>query len=141
VQHLTPFLHRNVLFASIREGGRYLAKMGRKEVQSCIAGLRQYGMSFEEAFDEMEHLQKIISDRQAFLQDLSNVRQSPSPNHHSSLPVNMSASPNSYSLSSMSNPPPSVSSAGCLLLLALTNYCHPRIGLCLCAGQHSANDV
>lgn len=83
--------------------------MGRKEVQSCIAGLRQYGMSFEEAFDEVEHLQKIIADRQAFLQDLTNVRHSPSPNHQASLPVNMSASPNSYSLSSMSNPPPSVS--------------------------------
>lgn len=97
--------------------------MGRKEVQPCIAGLRQYGMSFEEAFDEVEHLQKIVSDRQAFLQDLFNVRQSPSPNHHSSLPVNMSTSPNSYSLSSMSNPPPSVSIVvrPCLSVYRVTN--------------------
>lgn len=101
--------------------------MGRKEVQSCIAALRQYGMSFEEAFDEMEHLQKIISDRQAFLQDLLNVRPSPSPNHQSTLPVNMSASPNSHSLSSMSNPPPSVSEAEGEFNVILIHDVHDRI--------------
>lgn len=125
---------------SIREGGRYLARLGRKEVQPCIAGLRQCGISFEEAFDDVEELQRIVDDRQQQQRqqhgmmavhhhqqqhqhhDTSLVgvgggsssvgaggRQSPTMSHRSSMPGNMSASPNGYSLSGMSNPPPSVS--------------------------------
>ncbi|GHJ86548.1 hypothetical protein NliqN6_2950 [Naganishia liquefaciens] len=128
-------LDPNVLFASIREGGRYLAKMGRKEVGPCIAGLRQYGMSFEEAFDEVEHLEKLIAEREGAgglhqveesiattTTTTTNTNAPTNPttasqmptqvhtqgiNHHGNIQGTMSASPNSYSISSMSNPPPS----------------------------------
>lgn len=138
-------LDPNVLFASIREGGRYLAKMGRKEVQPCIAGLRQYGMSFEEAFDEVDHLMKVIAERPMTGAGLGmgmgpmgadlgrqgtpsipattmmttstttntatqtqQQTQTQTVTHHGSIQGTMSVSPNSYSMSSMSNPPPSV---------------------------------
>lgn len=120
-------LDPNVLFASIREGGRYLAKMGRKEVQPCIAGLRQYGMSFEEAFDEVDHLLKLVAERGTVggatgmgmgsegrqvtppLPMAMSAGQTQGGHHgHGGSIQAMSASPNGYSISSMSNPPPSV---------------------------------
>lgn len=129
-------LDPNVLFASIREGGRYLAKMGRKEVGPCFAALRQYGMSFEEAFDEVEHLEKLVAEREggghsvgesalagtgpgattgnSTTTTTTTQMQGPAQshvggmNHQGSIQGTMSASPNSYSISSMSNPPPSV---------------------------------
>lgn len=153
-------LDPNVLFASIREGGRYLAKMGRKEVGPCIAALRQYGMSFEEAFDEVEHLGKLVAEREGgghsveesalagtgtgattgnattatttTTTQMQGQAQSQvgGMNHHGSIQASMSASPNSYSISSMSNPPPSVRPPFLLLTSDSTDL-YRVTGLCI----------
>lgn len=46
----------NVLFSALYRSGTYLAEAGRIECMSCIAGLRQYGLCFEEAFDRADEL-------------------------------------------------------------------------------------
>ena len=157
-------LDPNVLFASIREGGRYLAKMGRKEVGPCIAGLRQYGMSFEEAFDEVEHLEKLIAEREGAgglhqvgesiattTTTTTNTNAPTNPttasqmptqvhtqgiNHHGNIQGTMSASPNSYSISSMSNPPPSVCAGPCFSLVQQANFWFScLVGFCVRARE------
>ncbi|KAH8089477.1 hypothetical protein HD553DRAFT_93191 [Filobasidium floriforme] len=49
-------LDPNVLFPALYRSGVYLAEAGRIECMSCIAGLRQYGLCFEEAFDRADEL-------------------------------------------------------------------------------------
>jgi hypothetical protein len=49
----------NVLFAALYRSGAYLAEAGRIECLKCIAGLRQYGLCFEEAFDRADELELI----------------------------------------------------------------------------------
>jgi hypothetical protein len=41
--------------------GRLLARWGRKEVLSCIAGLRQIGVAFEIGFDYAEELEALYA--------------------------------------------------------------------------------
>jgi hypothetical protein len=53
---LHAYSHSNVLFPALYRSGAYLAEAGRIECMSCIAGLRQYGLCFEEAFDRADEL-------------------------------------------------------------------------------------
>src|SRR4051794_10891325 len=41
--------------------GRLLARWRRKEVSSCIAGLRQFGVAFEIGFDYAEELEALYA--------------------------------------------------------------------------------
>ena len=45
-----------MLFSALYRSGVYLAEAGRIECMSCVAGLRQYGLCFEEAFDRADEL-------------------------------------------------------------------------------------
>jgi hypothetical protein len=45
--------------------GRFLARTGRQEVASCIAGLRQIGLAFEIGFDYAEELEGLCSQYSA----------------------------------------------------------------------------
>jgi hypothetical protein len=38
-----------------------LAKLGKSEVQDCIAGLKQYGYAYDEAIDHASEMQKAYS--------------------------------------------------------------------------------
>lgn len=45
----------------------YLALAGRSECLTCVAALRQYGISFEEAYDRADELEVLYSKRSASL--------------------------------------------------------------------------
>ncbi|CED85154.1 Zn(2)-C6 fungal-type DNA-binding domain [Phaffia rhodozyma] len=47
-------LDPNVLHHPIVEAGIYLAQHGYPSFQSCVTGLRQYGMSYDECYDEAD---------------------------------------------------------------------------------------
>lgn len=54
-------LDPNVLHFAIYTAGVALAKAGKVESQYCIAGLKQYGYAFEEAFDQAAELERLYS--------------------------------------------------------------------------------
>lgn len=55
-------LDPNFLQFSLFEAGLLLAKLGRPEVEPCVAGLRQYGMSFEECYDQADLIIRIYDE-------------------------------------------------------------------------------
>ncbi len=54
-------LDPNVLHFAVYSAGMLLARQGKPEVQDCIAGLRQYGYAYEEAFDQATEMEKAYS--------------------------------------------------------------------------------
>lgn len=54
-------LDPNVLHYPILEAGTFLARYGMSEVEGCIAGLRQYGTSYEECYAQADALEQSYS--------------------------------------------------------------------------------
>lgn len=48
---------------SIYAAGKLLAEFGREEVAMCIRGLQQYGVSYDDAFDQATEIQTIYASR------------------------------------------------------------------------------
>lgn len=46
---------------SIYSAGKLLAEFGREEVIMCIRGLEQYGLSYEDAFEQAEEIQQMYA--------------------------------------------------------------------------------
>lgn len=46
---------------SIYAAGKLLAEFGREEVNMCIRGLQQYGVSYEDAFDQAAEIQRMYA--------------------------------------------------------------------------------
>lgn len=55
-------LDPSILGPHIYEAGIYLGRLGREEAQQCIAGLRQYGMAYEEAYDRLEDIEAVVAE-------------------------------------------------------------------------------
>lgn len=55
-------LDPNVLHFPVYEAGVLLAQLGRPEVLTCVAGLRQYGISAEQCYDEADMMESIYED-------------------------------------------------------------------------------
>lgn len=56
-------LDPNIMHFNIYNAGKLLAQFGREEVMMCIRGLQQYGLAYEEAFDQADELQQIYNAR------------------------------------------------------------------------------
>ncbi|KAG8852103.1 hypothetical protein FRB96_008904 [Tulasnella sp. 330] len=54
-------LDPNALHYALYAAGHMLALAGRSEVTTCIAGLKQYGLAYEDAFDQAAELEAIYS--------------------------------------------------------------------------------
>jgi len=54
-------LDPNVLHFAIYSAGVTLARLGKLEAQYCISGLKQYGLAFEEAFDQASEIERIYT--------------------------------------------------------------------------------
>ncbi|KAF8527530.1 hypothetical protein BU17DRAFT_39547 [Hysterangium stoloniferum] len=54
-------LDPNVMHFSIYSAGKLLAEFGREEVLMCINGLQQYGVSYDDAFDQAAEIQRIYA--------------------------------------------------------------------------------
>ncbi|KAG9024323.1 hypothetical protein FRB95_011644 [Tulasnella sp. JGI-2019a] len=54
-------LDPNALHYSLYAAGHMLALAGRSEVTTCIAGLKQYGLAYEDAFDQAAELEGIYA--------------------------------------------------------------------------------
>ena len=50
-----------MLHFAIYAAGMALAKLGKSEAQSCIAGLKQYGYAFEEAFEQASEIERVYA--------------------------------------------------------------------------------
>jgi hypothetical protein len=55
-------LDPNVIHYSTYAAGLLLARLGRPEVVNCIAGLKQYGYAYEEAWDQCVELERIYAN-------------------------------------------------------------------------------
>ncbi len=78
------------MHVSCIQAGTLLARLGRPEVQNCIAGLDQYSYSYEEAGDqaaEMRRLYNAARSGQSELNHMASVTQrvthTPPPPQHS----------------------------------------------------------
>jgi hypothetical protein len=49
-----------LLFFAISEAGVFLSNIGRDEANACIAGMRQYGIIYEEAFARADELEDVL---------------------------------------------------------------------------------
>ncbi|KAF8587579.1 hypothetical protein K439DRAFT_1630576 [Ramaria rubella] len=54
-------LDPNVMHFSIYAAGRLLAEFGQEEVAMCIRGLQQYGISYADAFDQADEIQRMYA--------------------------------------------------------------------------------
>ncbi|KDQ20816.1 hypothetical protein BOTBODRAFT_26832 [Botryobasidium botryosum FD-172 SS1] len=64
-------LDPNVIHFSMYAAGKWLARLGRAEVENCIAGLMQYGYAYEEAWDQCVELEAIYSTAIAEMASMS----------------------------------------------------------------------
>jgi hypothetical protein len=78
--------YSNVLFASLYRSGLYLAEAGRMECATCVAGLRQYGLCFEEAFDRADEVEAAFQKTSAQPIQSNSTIEAPL-NPHSSMSV------------------------------------------------------
>jgi hypothetical protein len=79
------------MHVSCIQAGTLLARLGRPEVQNCIAGLEQYSYSYEEAGDQATEMRRVYNSTrsgQSELGHMASVTQritpTPSPSQHSS---------------------------------------------------------
>lgn len=49
------------MHVSCIQAGTLLARLGRPEVSNCIAGLKQYSYSYEEAADQAQEMERVFS--------------------------------------------------------------------------------
>lgn len=56
-------LDPNIMHYCIYAAGKLLAEFGREEVTMCIRGLEQYGISYDDAFDQVTEIQTMYASR------------------------------------------------------------------------------
>jgi len=67
-------LDPNVIHFSMYAAGKWLARLGRAEVENCIAGLMQYGYAYEEAWDQCVELENMYSSATAEMTPITMTR-------------------------------------------------------------------
>ncbi|KIJ53438.1 hypothetical protein M422DRAFT_154794 [Sphaerobolus stellatus SS14] len=81
-------LDPNVMHYSIYCAGRLLAEFGREEVAMCVRGLQQYGIAYEDAFEQADEVQRLYAASTARIEQVAqgplwnNVPANGAANHH-----------------------------------------------------------
>lgn len=61
------------MHVSCIQAGTLLARLGRPEVSNCIAGLKQYSYSYEEAADQAQEMERVFSTVRAGEPELNHM--------------------------------------------------------------------
>ncbi|KAH7101631.1 hypothetical protein BKA62DRAFT_618416 [Auriculariales sp. MPI-PUGE-AT-0066] len=54
-------LDPNIVHYALYAAGLHLARLGRPETMTCVIGLRQYGLAYEDAYDQADEIERIYA--------------------------------------------------------------------------------